>query len=251
MLTRLCSPHRGVLGMAVLFNTVVFGVALAQQGDVGTIQQPVTQATTTTEAPWVVGLAIDPNGANGWCSGSVLSEHWVLTAAHCVDDLPTQTLVRIYYANDPGTMARVYDGRALLWPNPHYQNSLIRRDRDDDIALIYLTQGAIDTTITGRARLYAGHTDPIWRQPDHARDFTMIGWGRTSAPGSTSCVAGTLGTKRIGHGFVVNVTGVDPKSVSSDILGTHACGGELNCGNASVSLEASGAATASSDWLDR
>ena len=63
-------------------------VACGPQSDVGTSQSPILSGTTDTTDTSVVALIIFPVGDTqeyAACSGSVVSPHVILTAAHCLD----------------------------------------------------------------------------------------------------------------------------------------------------------------------
>src|SRR5271166_4574223 len=60
----------------------------------------------------VVALSIDRNNGQALCSGSIIAEDIVLTAAHCVDDNPSKILI-VFSTRANGTAAdhiRTADG---------------------------------------------------------------------------------------------------------------------------------------------
>jgi len=45
--------------------------------------------TTVENNPWQI--SIQRNGSH-WCGGSILTKEWILTAAHCLNDVPLNQL---------------------------------------------------------------------------------------------------------------------------------------------------------------
>lgn len=74
--------------MRALLPAMLALVACGPQDDVGTSREPILSGTTDTTDTSVVALIIFPVGNTqeyGACSGTVVSPHVIMTAAHCLD----------------------------------------------------------------------------------------------------------------------------------------------------------------------
>jgi hypothetical protein len=137
----------------------------------------VTNAPATTLMPWSVGLALrgihdHRSGLSGadLCSGSALSQHWILTAGHCVSGKSYEThRVRVYTQGSD-----LYEGRASFYDHPDYGG---KGDWGDDLGLVRLYGDGILPEL--RARVENG---PNVEDPDRWRDgglsFLIAGFGR-------------------------------------------------------------------------
>src|SRR4051794_3867856 len=67
----------------------------------------IVHGSATTTAPWAVRIAGGGLGAS--CTASVLSKHWILTAAHCVETRKYEPLdVLIDYTLPNGTRSTAF-----------------------------------------------------------------------------------------------------------------------------------------------
>jgi hypothetical protein len=181
-----------------------------------------TQATG--DAPWVVQLNFSAHS----CTGSVLTEHYMLTAAHCVTDEPNPaTLVQVFSGSTVSGASIVYSGPARFYVNEQFHAHDITDDTENDIALIFLSSGpGVDLTRTGQAKLWNNFDQP-WTSSNAAdRTFDVIGWGLGDLAGGSDCQDGTSGVKRLGTGFVLDQTSPYPIVATAPEHDTHWCEGD-------------------------
>jgi hypothetical protein len=233
-LTKTIETSCGVI--AAVASGLLFGgctLAAPEEGspesadvELASTEQAITAANLTTEAPWVVRLDL-PGGR--LCSGSVLSEHYILTAGHCLAGYSSNLLssVTVRWANVAGGAQSLYSGQGWVLRNPQWHEHEIGGDTGEDIAMLQLGGSGVNLALTGRAKLWGWNSPDInrdpWEQSSQNRWFTLIGWGLTGS--GSSCTSGTGGSKRIGYGFKVDATS-DATEVHAPINTTHACGGD-------------------------
>jgi secreted trypsin-like serine protease len=186
----------------------------------------LTRAPWTSEVPWSVAITGLPN--NGLCSGLVLSQHFILTAAHCLEGADTLPNLAVVYASPTGANRLVYSGPAELRKHPSFYAVNPWEGADIGIISLQAPQG-IDLTLTDRAEIFADAFSPWCSRGLVTRSFSIVGWGLGSNPGgTTSCSTSSLGLKRLGSGFTVDddqcghayLTAEEPTN------GTHRCPGD-------------------------
>uniref|UniRef100_A0A3Q3JHV6 Uncharacterized protein n=1 Tax=Monopterus albus TaxID=43700 RepID=A0A3Q3JHV6_MONAL len=180
--------------------------------------------------PWQVSLHI--NGEHV-CGGSIITSHWILTAAHCVFADPSMWVVYVGLTEQP-----VHRAQSLAVDQIIYHAYYQPKGLDYDIALMKLATSLVFNGIS-----------PICL-PNHGEEFkegTMCwisGWGATENEGDTSEVLRSamvplLSTKtcnkpKVYHGFISSWM------ICAGFLegGTDSCqgdsGGPLACGDSSV-----------------
>ena len=126
------------------------------------------------EARWQVAIVLRGYPASEqFCGGSILSERWILTAAHCVDDTSAQQL-SIYAGSfdlhKGGSLVPV--GRIETHPNWR------RRTFANDIALLELVDPL--SLVAGKAE----SIDLAASLPNPGMLVHASGWGRTSPRGA-------------------------------------------------------------------
>jgi hypothetical protein len=194
------------------------------EGDIASSEHAITSAGQTIEAPWVVELSLPKLN----CSGIVLTEHYILTAGHCVEGYSsTKLLAKVRRTTIAGHKETIYEGDARILKNPQFHEHQWFGDPGQDVGLLKLDGAGVNLAITGRAKLWGSNHPDInhdpWEQSSQNRWFTVIGWGQG---GSSNCLNGTNGVKRIGYGFVVDTTGPDANHVTAPSNTTHLCPGD-------------------------
>jgi secreted trypsin-like serine protease len=208
--------RRSIISALVLLSGVVVVSAI---GGVGTVRdesgsaeaptrddQPaeerIVNGTKTTSASFASrysGVAFIAM-RDGQCTGSVIAERWVLTAAHCVrrsgetiapEDVVAMIGCRTLECFDENLETRRFRVDLVL-PHPRYDEDRIR----NDVALLRVTR-PIDATAYG---LVGARDSRAWGAGRGVRARTpggpyAVGWGRTS--NSPSSAAETLMEARV------------------------------------------------------
>lgn len=143
----------------------------------GTFAFPVSQGSAETDTdmivggrpaeegkyPWQVRLYSNMNDQIGFCGGSIISDQWVLTAAHCVVDV--QAVVVGYGSVDRTLSTKVPSEQIIVHP-------AYLAGEKADIALIKLAKPIPDAT----AISYTDSSQERTLMPAGAK-VTVTGWG--------------------------------------------------------------------------
>lgn len=134
--------------------------------------------TIQGEFSGVVALLIAPGGL---CSGSLIHEQWIVSAAHCLKGKNPSDVQILFDRLDIRGSGGSYGFATQILIHPGYTGTL----GDNDIALIKLSEAQ-----TGRV------TYPVARNVvDVGVELTQVGYGSTAAPNTGSGIQRKLVTK--------------------------------------------------------
>ena len=168
--------------------------------------------------PWQVsiGLADRPASLGHFCGGTILNSKWVLTAAHCVDRVPTADRIQIKYgmnflSRDGGIskVAEIVINRS--WNRPTFTN---------DLALLRLSDSL--SNVVPLRPLQPQEADPLASEGVLA---VVSGWGLTQESGAPS---DTL--QHVGVQIVSNVICNAPQAYGGRITDEMLCAGFVQGG---------------------
>src|SRR5262245_43868293 len=118
--------------MRAIFLLNLLAACGAPEEEIGESQQALTQAAVTTVDPWEVHVQMVNSPVDKTtCSASVVSTHWVLTAAHCLQGVTSTTAtVTMAQTTTSGAfgMRVIYNGPARRHPEPEYHGTWLDRD---------------------------------------------------------------------------------------------------------------------------
>lgn len=177
--------------------------------------------------PWIVSLGVagQPNSVGHFCGGALLSDRWIVTAAHCVTPNPDPTSLKslagtniLSSGGKEGTVEKIVVHPN--WDRPTFRN---------DVALIKLAQpvaGAVPIQLVTSA------TQPL---ADPGILATVAGWGLTREGGQISNAL-----RHVGVQIVSNPVCNGPQAYSGSITDEMFCAGFVEGGKDSCQGDSGG-----------
>ncbi|KAG8175066.1 hypothetical protein JTE90_006939 [Oedothorax gibbosus] len=177
------------------------------------------------EYPFVAEFILrDANGARFLCAGSILSQWWIVTAAHCLQHDPSYVTVGQY----DRTKISPYAVRHNVAFSVIHRLYKTKGNFNNDIALLKMDKSIVFNDYVKPANIPTSDVDYS------GRTGTIIGWGLIQTGGTTSSVLRELqvvieGYEKCGRTYIQNLISDGPSSyevcVKSNI-NQGACGGD-------------------------
>lgn len=175
-------------------------IACVQASCIASVEREIQEDETFSDIlqGWrgpTVAATIELSNENWSCSGTVLTDHWIMTAAHCLEGLPTKSQMTIASADESGISNRdtnlLYEGSTLVFRHPSWHDIEFFGIKVDtgieyDLGLIYLHDEGISSTFPNRGNLYADSRHPWYG------DYRMFAWNEgfgfgSDLNGTSSC----------------------------------------------------------------
>ena len=144
-------------------------------------QARIINGNTTKEAqiPWQVALIASPLDPyqSYFCSGSLVADRWVVTAAHCIEQFEKQN--RDYYVLvGAQNLQSIQLGQIVKVKKGHIHEKYNNRIYDNDIALLEL-EGAVDFIKCDKNCQTINIINPIMEQKNALMNnmLQIAGWG--------------------------------------------------------------------------
>merc|ERR1711935_543620 len=178
--------------------------------------------TEEHDYPWQVRLSIDAGALDmgGLCGGTILSDRWVLTAAHCCEGAESISIIMGDYNKNKEDAGEFTVTAKQIIMHPDYQQHP-QSNIANDICLLRTPN--LDAKKTDDS-VYAAACLPT-ADYEHGEACHVSGWGTTSSSGSTSNKMRGVGINLMSIDFCNDPTNVDASMVDATIDKLEMCAG--------------------------
>jgi hypothetical protein len=181
-------------GLAI--RRVLLTALLVAAGSICAGAGAITNANPSTAMPWAVRLTFIKikSGKTAYCTGNVLSQHWIITAAHCLRGRSNES-DRVAVDHGAGQLPLYGRARASFYNHPDYNHIA---DWGADLGLVRLYGDGIFPEL--HARVWDG-TNEYWKAGGAVSFFAAgYGWGTDPVKGEKcNDPDATIGVKRLGR----------------------------------------------------
>ncbi|CAF1109466.1 unnamed protein product [Rotaria sordida] len=157
------------------------------QNDVTLLSSRIVGGEDAVEASWSMMVSLRFPGTVHQCGGTLLSESFILTAAHCVVGLSIDSIMNVTVAvgmtnrSDPRQIIREIDH---IYVHPNYTSQSL--EFHHDIALLHVKTPFVYTNNQRLAKTCIHRIDPPALTIQHPRNgsrLAVIGWGYLKSEG--------------------------------------------------------------------
>jgi len=185
------------------------------------------EVTEVNEYPWQAGI-VSRGGNYVWCGGALISDQWVLTAAHCISNSRVQVLLGEHDYRDSTETDSIRSDISTFVNHPSYDS----KTTNYDFSLLKLAQPVNFTEHP--------HIRPICLPADDSQTYanfaaTVTGWGTTASGGSLSSKLREVTVKVVSNEECRN-SGYASSSITDQMI----CAGVQNGGKDSCQGDSGG-----------
>lgn len=184
---------------------------------------------TLAQHPWQVALAL-PEVPNDFlaqfCGGALISQTWVITAAHCVDGGTKPEDIEILFGSDKLNQSGNRIGVERIVVHSTFDGATL----DNDVALI---------EVSGAIRSQKSINIAAAEQLSAATALTVTGWGKTFEKFGQK----SEHLRGVTIPLVTNVTCNQPESYDSKVTANMFCAGKVEGGQDACQGDSGGPAT--------
>jgi uncharacterized repeat protein (TIGR01451 family) len=168
------------IALSLTAVTIVFADDPAPSADAEPAPQIVGgQNADVGEWPWQIGIT--DNFWNGFCGGSIISERWILTAAHCVVSSGTVSATSTVRVIAGIHTISAGGGQIVLVDSIVVPSAYSGTTRDTDYALLHLASSITFNSNVAKIALATSGDASLFAPGAIA---TVTGWGTLSSGGS-------------------------------------------------------------------